>query len=247
MARLSIMNPQLPNMSQAIPNVIRLEKLTKDYSMGQEKVRALKGISFALNQGDYLAIIGSSGSGKSTLLNILGCLDSPTGGEYLLDGRNVAHYDDPGLSAIRREKLGYIFQSFNLIASLSVLENIEVPLYYMGWHERRSRDRARELADLVGLGDRCSHRPNQLSGGQRQRVAIARALANNPRMILADEPTGNLDLKTSGEIMAILDRLVNEEKRTVILVTHELEVAGHARRVIRLSDGEIVEDRAGKV
>jgi putative ABC transport system ATP-binding protein len=221
--------------------VIRVEDLTKDYPMGQELVRALRGISFQVQPGEYLAIMGHSGSGKSTLLNLLGCLDAPSGGAYLLDGEDVAGMADHDLSRVRREKIGFVFQSFNLIPQITVCENIEVPLFYMGWHERQSRSRSEELARLVGLGDRLRHRPTELSGGQRQRVAIARALANDPKIILADEPTGNLDSQTGEEIMTILDGLV-AEGRTVVLVTHERDIAAHARRVLWLADGRILRD-----
>lgn len=209
--------------------------------MGDTVVHALKGLDFALEQGGYMSIMGTSGSGKSTLLNILGCLETLSSGEYRLDGVNVAHMDDNQLSDIRGKKFGFIFQSFNLIPQLSVLENIEVPLFYQDWPERESRARALELAETVGLGHRLEHRPAELSGGQRQRVAIARALANNPSVIFADEPTGNLDQETGREIMQVLDDLARQG-RTIILVTHELAIARHARRMIRLVDGKIVED-----
>ena len=226
----------------AAPNpVIKVEGITKTYVMGDETVHALRGLSFSMQPGEYMAIMGTSGSGKSTLLNILGCLDTPTEGSYFLEGQDVARMDDDQLSAVRREKFGFVFQSFNLIPQITVIENIEVPLFYQGWHERRSAERARELAERVGLGDRIKHRPTELSGGQRQRVAIARALANDPALILADEPTGNLDTKTGREIMAILDALA-AQGRTVILVTHEREVAEHAQRIINLSDGDIASD-----
>jgi putative ABC transport system ATP-binding protein len=221
--------------------VIRVEDLTKDYPMGQEVVRALRGVSFEVQPGEYLAIMGHSGSGKSTLLNLLGCLDTPSGGAYHLDGENVGNMEDRELSRVRREKIGFVFQSFNLIPQITVCENIEVPLFYMGWHERESRGRSEELARLVGLGDRLRHRPTELSGGQRQRVAIARALANDPKIILADEPTGNLDSQTGEEIMGILDGLV-AQGRSVVLVTHERDIAAHARRVLWLADGRVLRD-----
>ncbi|NOY79469.1 MAG: ABC transporter ATP-binding protein [Kiritimatiellaeota bacterium] len=223
------------------PPVLRLEGVTKEYVLGTTAVPALQGVSFSLDPGEYVAIMGPSGSGKSTLLNLLGCLDTATSGAYYLDGEDVSGLNDSELSRVRREKIGFVFQSFNLIPQINVLENIEVPLFYMGWHERDSRERATELARRVGLGDRLKHRPTELSGGQRQRVAIARALANDPHLILADEPTGNLDSRTSAEIMAVLDDLVNQG-RTVVLVTHETDIALHARRVIQLADGRIVRD-----
>lgn len=215
-----------------------MEDLTKDYPMGDDIVHALRGISFVLRRGEYLAIMGTSGSGKSTLLNVLGCLDSPTSGRYLVEGIDVARMTDAELSALRRTRFGFIFQSFNLIPQISVIENIEVPLFYQGWHERESRQRAIELAQRVGLGHRLKHRPPELSGGQRQRVAIARALANDPSVILADEPTGNLDSHTGSEIMQILNELA-EQGRTIVLVTHERTVADHAHRVLHLSDGVV--------
>ena len=226
------------NTSEA---VIRIENLAKEYIMGDTIVRALRGVDFRIRTGEYVAIMGSSGSGKSTLLNILGCLDTPSRGAYFLDGKDVADLDDDQLSGVRREKIGFVFQSFNLIPQITVLENIEIPLFYQGWHERESRERATELAGIVGLGDRVRHRPTELSGGQRQRVAIARALANDPKIILADEPTGNLDTATGNEIMTILDGLV-EDGRTVVLVTHESHIAAHASRTVCLGDGLVVSD-----
>lgn len=221
--------------------VIRIKDLTKNFQMGDTVVHALKGISFDLEHGAYMSIMGTSGSGKSTLLNILGCLDVPTSGQYYLDGLTVATMNDGQLSAVRRKKIGFIFQSFNLLGQLSVLENISVPLFYQGWSERDSRARSTKLAKMVGLGHRLSHRPTELSGGQCQRVAIARALANEPSLIFADEPTGNLDSATGQEIMQILDELA-AQGRSIILVTHELDVAEHAKRIIRLVDGLIDSD-----
>ena len=209
--------------------------------MGDTVVHALKGLSFAMMPGDYMAIMGTSGSGKSTLLNILGCLDTPTEGEYYLEGKNVAHMNDHQLSDIRGRKFGFIFQSFNLIAQLTVLENIEVPLFYQGWTESASRKRSLELAKMVGLEHRTSHRPNELSGGQRQRVAIARALANDPAIIFADEPTGNLDHATGIEIMQVLDHLA-EQGHSIILVTHERAIAEHAPRILHIVDGMIAQE-----
>ena len=209
--------------------------------MGDTVVHALKGLSFAMMPGDYMAIMGTSGSGKSTLLNILGCLDTPTQGEYYLEGKNVAHMNDHQLSDIRGRKFGFIFQSFNLISQLTVLENIEVPLFYQGWTESASRKRSLELAKMVGLEHRVSQRPNELSGGQRQRVAIARALANDPAIIFADEPTGNLDHATGIEIMQVLDHLA-EQGHSIILVTHERAIAEHAPRILHIVDGMIAQD-----
>jgi len=236
-------NEPTTSRTPASDPVIRIEDLVKVYHLGETLVEALRGISFNVMPGEYVAVMGPSGSGKSTLLNLLGCLDVPTEGSYFLDGEDVSQLDDDELSRVRREKIGFVFQSFNLISQINVLENIEVPLFYQGWNERDSRRRAEQLAQLVGLGDRMHHRPAELSGGQRQRVAIARALANDPRIILADEPTGNLDSKTGQEIMSILDDLVNQG-RTVVLVTHDRDVASHANRVIMLADGRIVSDKA---
>ena len=221
--------------------VLRVEELKKEFPMGDTVVRALCGISFSMARGDYLSIMGTSGSGKSTLLSILGCLDTPTSGEYFLEGVNVSRMSDRQLSHVRGRKFGFVFQSFNLIPQLSVLENIEVPLFYQGWREEESRLRSRELATLVGLEHRMDHRPAELSGGQRQRVAIARALANDPAMLFADEPTGNLDHATGLEIMRVLDDLA-AQGRSIILVTHERAIAEHAGRILWLQDGAIAKD-----
>ncbi len=219
----------------------KIDELTKDYVLKGETVRALRGVSFEIPLGDYVAIMGPSGSGKSTLLNLLGCLDRPTRGKLLLGEDNVATLDDDSLSRIRATRIGFIFQSYNLIPQLTVLENIEVPLYYQGRITRDDKSRCQELAEMVGLGDRLDHRPTQLSGGQQQRVAIARSLINDPYFLLADEPTGNLDSATTHEILDIFDRL-NDEGRTIIMVTHEDEVAAMAKRIIRLRDGNIQSD-----
>jgi putative ABC transport system ATP-binding protein len=217
----------------------RLINLQKHYDLGSVVVKALRGVTLDIPEGDFLAIMGSSGSGKSTLLNLLGALDRPTSGQYILCGQDVATLDDDELSAIRNGRIGFIFQSFNLIPQYTVLENIQVPLHYRpGYPPISAIDEARslELADRVGLGERLDHRPFQLSGGQQQRVAIARALINNPAIIMADEPTGNLDSKTSIEIMRVL-RELNEEGRTIIMVTHENEIAEQAKRQIFMKDG----------
>lgn len=221
--------------------IAELRNLSKTYQMGQVRVPALRGVTLTFERGDYAAIMGPSGSGKSTLLNILGCLDRPTEGSYFLGGEDVAGLSDAALSDIRCRRLGFIFQSYNLIQQLSVVENIEVPLFYQGWPARASRRRAEALARLVGLASRLHHRPSELSGGQQQRVAIARAMANNPLIILADEPTGNLDTTTGREILAMLDQL-NAQGKTIIIVTHDNTVAARARRVIRLVDGRVVSD-----
>jgi putative ABC transport system ATP-binding protein len=220
---------------------VRIEDLKKDYVMGAETVHAVRGITLEVPAGDYVAIMGPSGSGKSTLLNLLGCLDRPSSGRYYLGDEDVARMNDDELSEVRASRIGFVFQSYNLIQQLTVLENIEVPLMYRGNVTAAERDYCSELAEMVGLGDRLKHKPMQLSGGQQQRVAIARSLANNPYFILADEATGNLDSQTSDEILALFERL-NEAGKTVIMVTHEPDVSLHAKRIVRLRDGYLQSD-----
>ncbi len=219
----------------------KVQGLTKDYVLAGETVHALRGVSLDIPEGDYMAIMGPSGSGKSTLLHLLGCLDRPTSGQFFLGDDDVAKMDDDALSEVRASRIGFVFQSFNLIPQLTVLENIEVPLYYQRRLKPQDRARCRELADMVGLGDRLKHRPTQLSGGQQQRAAIARSLANDPFFILADEPTGNLDSVTTSEILDLLTRL-NGEGRTIIMVTHEDDVAARSKRIVRLKDGHVQSD-----
>jgi putative ABC transport system ATP-binding protein len=223
--------------------VIDARDITKIYQMGDVQVRALRGTSFCVTRGELVAIMGPSGSGKSTLMNILGCLDQPTSGEYYLEGLEIDQLDDNQLADIRSKKIGFVFQTFNLLPRTTALSNVELPLVYGGVGGRRRHERAIAALNAVGLGDRLHHRPNELSGGQQQRVAIARALINEPAIILADEPTGNLDSKSGAEIMAIFQRLNEEQGITIIFVTHEPEIAQHTRRIVRLADGRIVDDR----
>ncbi|MCP5519200.1 MAG: ABC transporter ATP-binding protein [Verrucomicrobiales bacterium] len=219
--------------------MIRTVDLQKTYVLGEENiVRALRGVDFQVAQGSYVAIMGPSGSGKSTILNLLGCLDRPSDGQYFLGTEDVSQMDDNQLSEVRGRRIGFIFQSYNLIAQLTVLENIQVPLVYQGVDLRDYEERCVDLAKLVGLGDRLDHRPSQLSGGQQQRVAVARSLVNDPLIILADEPTGNLDSKTGTEVLDLIDRL-NGDGKTIILVTHDDKVARRAHRVIHMKDGRI--------
>ena len=226
--------------------IIKIEELTKVYDTGEIQVAALKSIDLTIHKGEFIAIMGASGSGKSTLMNILGCLDRPTEGHYYLEGDDVMEKSDNELSAIRNKKIGFVFQSFNLISRTSSLKNVELPMVYgkIGAEERR--ERALELLKNVGLGDRAHHMPNELSGGQKQRVAIARALANNPPIILADEPTGNLDSQSSGEIMDIFCNLNRQKGNTVIIVTHERDIAEFTDRIITFRDGRIVKDEITK-
>ncbi len=221
--------------------MLKLENLKKYYQMGETVVRALDGIDLSIGAGDFVAIMGASGSGKSTLMNILGCLDTPTGGDYILNGNNVNGLDDNQLAAIRNKHLGFVFQSFNLLPRMTAQKNVALPLMYSGNGYEIMEERAARMLDMVGLKERMCHRPAQMSGGERQRVAIARALVNDPGVLLADEPTGNLDSVTTHEIMEIFTRL-NRDGQTIIMVTHENEVAAYARRVIQLRDGKIIKD-----
>lgn len=233
-------------MNNASARTIDIQNVTKIYRNGELEVPALRGVSFAVERGEYVAIMGPSGSGKSTLMNVIGCLDRITTGHYFLDGADVSTLDDNELAEIRLKKLGFIFQGFNLLARTDAIKNVALPLFYAGVGTRERNDTARARLEEVGLGDRVNHKPNELSGGQQQRVAIARALVNDPAVLLADEPTGNLDSATSEDIMKLFGHL-NAGGRTIIMVTHDEEVAAHAKRIIRLRDGLIVEDaRAGE-
>ncbi len=221
--------------------VIRIEGVSKLYKMGAEIIHALRRVDLAIHRNEYLAIMGPSGSGKSTLMNMLGCLDTPTDGQYDFNGKNVAHMVDDELAEIRNREIGFVFQTFNLLPRSDALHNVELPLIYAGMARHARRERALEALENVGLGDRVHHKPNELSGGQRQRVAIARALVNHPSILLADEPTGNLDSKTGEEIMALFEQLY-DQGHTIIVVTHEEDIARHARRIVRLRDGLIESD-----
>ena len=221
--------------------VIQIRDLRREYQMGGETVRALRGVDLAIRRNEYVAIMGPSGSGKSTLMNLIGCLDTPTGGEYWLNGQEVSRMSDDHLARVRNREIGFVFQTFNLLPRASALQNVELPLVYAGAGGRERRERAREALVRVGLEDRMDHRPNELSGGQRQRVAIARALVNRPSILLADEPTGNLDTATSEEIMRVFATL-HDQGQTVIMVTHEADIAAHAARVVVLRDGKVETD-----
>lgn len=228
-----------------IPEVIRIRNVCKSYDMGAEIVHALRGVDLSVYKGEYVAIMGPSGSGKSTLMNVLGCLDTPTSGEFVLNGKVVSEMDDNELADIRNQEIGFVFQTFNLLPRCSSLKNVELPLVYAGVDAEVRRELAEEALKKVGLAERMNHRPNELSGGQRQRVAIARALVNRPSILLADEPTGNLDTATGDEIMLLFDNLY-QNGNTIILVTHEEDIAQRARRIVRLRDGRIAADERQK-
>ena len=221
--------------------VIQIENLTRVYQMGETEVRALSGVSLEVKRNEYMAIMGPSGSGKSTLMNMIGCLDTPSSGEYILNGNRVSQMNDSDLAEVRNREIGFVFQTFNLLPRTSCLANVELPLIYAGVKASDRKKRALDVLDKVGLGDRVDHKPNELSGGQRQRVAIARALVNSPSILLADEPTGNLDTKTGDEIMLLFEELYRAGN-TIILVTHENEIAEYARRIVRLRDGLVEKD-----
>ncbi len=224
--------------------LIETVDIWKTYTMGAEQIHALRGVSISISRGEYIAIMGPSGSGKSTLMNLIGCLDTPSRGTYRLNGKNVGQMNDDELARIRNEEIGFVFQTFNLLPRATALHNVELPLVYAGVGKRERRRRATEVLDMVELEDRVTHRPNELSGGQRQRVAIARALVNSPSILLADEPTGNLDTKTGEEIIGLFERL-HAAGNTIILITHEAEVAVHAGRVVQIRDGMVERARAG--
>jgi len=221
--------------------MLEIKKIKKIYQMGKVKVEALRGVSFYIDKGEFLAIMGPSGSGKSTLMHIIGCLDQPTEGSFIIGGKDVSKLNDDRLAEIRNKSIGFVFQQFNLLSRTSILHNVEIPLIYAGLKTKRRREMAKQVLESVGLGDRVKHKPSEISGGEKQRAAIARALVNDPLIILADEPTGNLDTKTGEEIMKIFYKL-HQQGHTVIMVTHEAEIARHARRIIHLRDGLIEKD-----
>jgi putative ABC transport system ATP-binding protein len=227
-------------------SIIHLEEIRKHYIMGKQQLQVLKGVSLDINKNEYVALMGPSGSGKSTLMNIIGCLDTATAGTYILNGQDVSKMEDNALAEVRNKEIGFVFQQFNLLPRLTALENVALPLIYAGMSKKARNEKAMHVLNLVSLTDRSHHKPNELSGGQSQRVAIARALVNDPSIILADEPTGNLDSKTSYEIMDIFEK-IHSEGNTVVLVTHEEDIANHARRIIRLRDGVIESDKQNAV
>lgn len=222
-------------------SIIKLHEIAKSYKIGTEIIHALRSVSLDIYKNEYVALMGPSGSGKSTLMNVLGCLDSPSSGEYVLNGKSVAQMPDDELAEVRNKEIGFVFQSFNLLPRSTALDNVMLPLVYAGFSKEQRLVRAKEVLEQVGLGERMMHKPNELSGGQRQRVAIARALVNKPAIILADEPTGNLDSKTSVEIMGLLEE-IHKNGNTIVLVTHEEDIAQHAHRIVRLKDGEVERD-----
>jgi len=240
--REAAQRPEVHSSSRPRRPVIEVNKVSKVFDLGQIRVRALRSVSLRIETGDLVAIMGSSGSGKSTLMNILGCLDVPTSGRYLIDGVDVSQMDEDDLSDLRNRKIGFVFQSFNLVARTSALVNVELPLAYAGLRGAQRRKRAEHALRSVGMSHRLHHQPSELSGGQQQRVAVARAIVTNPSLILADEPTGNLDSRSTEDVLRIFARL-NEEGRTVVLITHEPDVAEQSKRIIRLSDGQVVEDQ----
>lgn len=225
--------------------IIKLTDITKTYKIGTEIINALNGVSLQIHKNEYVALMGPSGSGKSTLMNVLGCLDSPSSGEYILNGTSVAQMVDNDLAEVRNKEIGFVFQSFNLLPRSTALDNVMLPLVYAGFGKNERIERAKEVLTHVGLQDRITHKPNELSGGQRQRVAVARALVNHPAIILADEPTGNLDSKTSVEIMGLFEE-IHKQGNTIIVVTHEEDIAQHAHRIIRLKDGVVESDEVNK-
>ena len=234
MTAISLEHPKL--LTNMIKSLIDIAQVTKRYQLGEQIVFALQGINLKIEKGEYVALMGPSGSGKSTLMNIVGCLDTPTTGDYWLNDKEVSKMSDSALSEVRNAEIGFVFQTFNLLNRMNAIENVALPLVYAGIPKKLREERAKEVLNKVGLGDRMNHKPNELSGGQRQRVAIARALVNNPSILLADEPTGNLDTKTSHEIMALFEE-IHHGGNTIVLVTHEEDIAQHAKRIIRLRDG----------
>lgn len=241
------MNDEIKDSGETMSNkfLVELSNIGKHYSNGDTEIRALDGVDLSIEKGEFLSILGPSGSGKSTLMNMLGCLDKPTEGEYQLDGKNVAALSANDLAGIRNQKIGFVFQSFNLLEYASALDNVALPLVYSGIKAKERRERAAALLEQVGLGDRLDHKPNQLSGGQKQRVAIARALVNDPQIILADEPTGALDSKSGAEIEALFNQL-HAEGRTLIIVTHDNSLAERTKRIVTIKDGKVLSDRQGQ-